>query len=195
MSYTAGVLSLVKRLVKGSKLTKAEMDQNLSDVEEAVNDRYTKGAMDTALGGKADSSHTHAWSAISGKPSTFTPASHTHPQAEVTNLISDLTTLDTAIGLRMQFYVFDVNADYNEIPKFGHNVILVDCTGGDVVVTLEAATTKRQVTVIKTDSSINIVTVDANTGRTIEGNSTEDITTQYGKLKLVYDGVNTFYKL
>lgn len=31
-----------------------------------------------------------AWADITGKPSTFTPSSHTHPQSDITNLVTDL---------------------------------------------------------------------------------------------------------
>lgn len=32
----------------------------------------------------AAATHTHAWSAITGKPSTFTPSAHTHAASEIT---------------------------------------------------------------------------------------------------------------
>ena len=37
--------------------------------------RILKGMID----GKSDSGHTHSWGVITGKPTTFAPASHTHP--------------------------------------------------------------------------------------------------------------------
>lgn len=40
--------------------------------------------------GAAASSHSHAWSAITGKPSTFTPSSHNHTIDNITNLQSAL---------------------------------------------------------------------------------------------------------
>lgn len=43
----------------------------------------TATAARTALGAAA-SSHTHPWSQITGKPSTFSPSDHTHPWSEVT---------------------------------------------------------------------------------------------------------------
>ena len=39
---------------------------------------YTESEMDTKLAGKSDTGHSHAWSAITGKPSTFAPSAHTH---------------------------------------------------------------------------------------------------------------------
>ena len=41
--------------------------------------------------------HVHTWSSITEKPTTFTPAAHTHVKADVTDLVSDLTSLDTRL--------------------------------------------------------------------------------------------------
>lgn len=41
---------------------------------------YLKSAVDSALAGKSDTSHTHAWTAITGKPTTFAPSAHDHAQ-------------------------------------------------------------------------------------------------------------------
>lgn len=38
------------------------------------------------------SSHTHPWSEVTDKPSTFTPSSHTHTTAEITNFPSWITS-------------------------------------------------------------------------------------------------------
>ena len=38
----------------------------------------------TALAGKSDTSHTHAYSSLTSIPSTFAPSAHTHPWADVT---------------------------------------------------------------------------------------------------------------
>jgi len=40
--------------------------------------------LDTALAGKSDISHTHAYSSLTSIPSTFVPSAHTHPWADVT---------------------------------------------------------------------------------------------------------------
>ncbi len=39
---------------------------------------YTKTETESLLNGKSDTDHTHIYSNITGKPSTFTPSSHTH---------------------------------------------------------------------------------------------------------------------
>lgn len=39
---------------------------------------YTESEMDTKLAGKSNTGHSHAWSAITDKPSTFAPSAHNH---------------------------------------------------------------------------------------------------------------------
>ena len=42
--------------------------------------------LQTALDGKAASTHTHTWAEVTGKPTTFTPSAHTHAIADTTGL-------------------------------------------------------------------------------------------------------------
>jgi hypothetical protein len=42
---------------------------------------------------------TPEWTAVANKPSTFTPSAHTHPQSQVTNLVSDLASKALATDL------------------------------------------------------------------------------------------------
>jgi hypothetical protein len=52
--------------------------------------------LDTALSGKAATSHTHAWADItSGVPTTFTPSAHTHAAADVTSGTFDSARIPT----------------------------------------------------------------------------------------------------
>lgn len=53
-------------------------------------------ATQTALDGKANTSHTHLWADITDKPTTFAPSAHTHAIADVTNL---QTSLDAKASL------------------------------------------------------------------------------------------------
>ena len=42
--------------------------------------------------------HVHDWNTqISNKPTTFTPAAHTHPQSDITNLTADLAAIDVRL--------------------------------------------------------------------------------------------------
>lgn len=60
-------------------------------------------------------------------------------------------------------------------------VLLVDATGGNVVINLQAlaGVTGRKITVKKVDSSANTVTIDASLAETIDGALTEVLTAQY----------------
>ena len=61
---------------KNSDITKAEIEAKLiGSVTSHNHDSmyYTETEMDELLAGKSDTDHSHAWSAITGKPSTFAP--------------------------------------------------------------------------------------------------------------------------
>lgn len=79
----------------------------------AAGDAATKNYVDTGLGTKAATTHTHLWADVTDKPTTFTPTAHTHTQAEVSGLdtalagkaaashthtTAQVTGLDTALG-------------------------------------------------------------------------------------------------
>lgn len=55
-------------------------------LKQQVETKANKTDLTNGLNGKANSSHAHAWGEITGKPSTFTPASHTHTMANITDL-------------------------------------------------------------------------------------------------------------
>lgn len=46
--------------------------------------------MATQLTGKAASSHTHDWTTITGKPTSFQPIAHGHAESDITGLVADL---------------------------------------------------------------------------------------------------------
>ena len=72
---------LVKRLAKGSPITAQEHDNNLVLIEGAV-------------GSAAQSAE---WGSVSGKPSTFPPATHGHAISDVTGLQAELDPIGTAL--------------------------------------------------------------------------------------------------
>lgn len=58
---------------------------------------YTETEVNNLLAGKSGTSHSHAWSAITGKPDTFTPSNHNHDgryytETEVNNLLTSFIT-------------------------------------------------------------------------------------------------------
>ena len=58
---------------------------NTSDANKPIS-----SAVEAALNNKSDASHTHSWGQITGKPTTFTPSSHSHSGADITSgTISD----------------------------------------------------------------------------------------------------------
>lgn len=71
-------------------------------------------------------------------------------------------------------------------------VILADTSGGAWTLTLYAASSNggRRLTVIKTTSDTNALTIDGNASETINGNTTTTVNTQYETLVLYCDGSN-----
>ena len=55
------------------------------DMLKSVYDTNDNGIVDVAA-----SANAVEWANVSTKPSTFTPSTHTHPQSDITNLVSDL---------------------------------------------------------------------------------------------------------
>jgi hypothetical protein len=72
------------------------------------------------------------------------------------------------------------------------DVVLVDASGGARTVNLPTAVgnTGATITVKKTDSSGNAVTVDPNGSQTVDGASTHALSSQYAKVTVVSDGAN-----
>jgi hypothetical protein len=73
-------------------------------------------------------------------------------------------------------------------------VLLVNATSGPITVNLLPAVNRsgKQITIIKTDASVNAVTIDPNASETINGAATNSLASQYDKVKLVCDGSNWF---
>jgi hypothetical protein len=70
---------------------------------------------------------------------------------------------------------------------------LVDASGGMTIRVLPAASSLPvglQVTFKKIDASSNTVVVDAQTGNTIDGQSSVNLTSQYEVLRIINDGSN-----
>jgi len=75
-----------------------------------------------------------------------------------------------------------------------HHVVLVNASDGSRTITLPDATTcaGRQYIIKKIDSSSNTVTVSPQSGQTIDGQSSVNITAQYGIVRVVSDGSNWY---
>jgi hypothetical protein len=72
------------------------------------------------------------------------------------------------------------------------STIVCDASGAAFTVTLPAAAsfTGKHYYIIKTDTSLNAVTIDGNASETINGATTTTINTQYECIKIVCDGSN-----
>lgn len=78
-----------------------------------------------------------------------------------------------------------------------HQVVLDNSGGAANTITLPAANaqTGLHIIVVKTDSSVNVVTVAAAGADTIEGAASVSLTTQYKKVHLMSDGISKWYDL
>lgn len=72
------------------------------------------------------------------------------------------------------------------------DVILCSASGGAFTITLYAASgnSGRRLTIKKTDSSNNAITIDGNASETIDGTTTKTIASQYTSLTILCDGSN-----
>jgi len=62
----------------------------------AATDAANKGYVDAQIDTRAAASHSHTWSSITDKPSTFAPSQHTHDWSEVTGKPSGLTSASSS---------------------------------------------------------------------------------------------------
>lgn len=71
--------------------------------------------------------------------------------------------------------------------------VLADTTAGSFSVTLpSAATANQEITIKKTDSSANTVTIQANGSETIDGSNTQSLIVQWQSLTMVSNGTSWF---
>lgn len=89
--------------------------------------------------------------------------------------------------------VLSKTANYTVSTNDGDNVqINTSASGGAVTITFYAASgnTGKIITVKKTDSSANAVTLDGNASETLDGATTATLTAQYDSATFVCDGTN-----
>lgn len=88
--------------------------------------------------------------------------------------------------LRIKNTATDVTVDADQ-----YDLVLVDATSAAVTITLAAAATQssnRSITVKKTDSSGNAVTIDGNGAELIDGAATQSLASQYNFKTMASDG-------
>ena len=89
--------------------------------------------------------------------------------------------------------VLSKTANYTVSTNDGDNVqVNVNATSGAAIITFYAASgnTGKIITVKKTDSSANTVTLDGNASETLEGSLTVVLAAQYDSATFVCDGTN-----
>jgi hypothetical protein len=89
--------------------------------------------------------------------------------------------------------VLSKTANYTVSTNDGDNVqVNTSASGGAVTITFYAASgnTGKIITVKKTDSSANAVTLDGNASETLDGALTATLTAQYDSATFVCDGTN-----
>lgn len=146
--------------------------------------KAVKTYVDTGLGTKQDSDSD--LTAIAG----LSPSND-----DILQRKSGAWTNRTMAQLKADLWLTIVSKTYSDTPySVGatDEMILVNASGGAVTVNLPAAAsnTGRKLKIKKTDSSVNLVTIDGNSSETIDGDLTLDIVSQYDCYSLVCDGSN-----
>lgn len=87
-------------LVSGTNIKTINGNSLLGSGDVSISSSFTWGGalgtlsdqtdLQSALDAKSATSHTHTYASLTGIPSTFAPSSHTHPESEVTSLVTDL---------------------------------------------------------------------------------------------------------
>lgn len=122
---------------------------------------------------------------------------YVNDERKVSVYLDSVTTEDgirfaTAGSLECSKITATTTTPYTLAVEYG---LLVDATAGAKVVNLPAASSckGRQYLIKKTDNSANTVTVTRAGSDTIEGSNTAALTAQYDYVKLISDGVATWF--
>ena len=114
-------------------------------------------------------------------------------EASVSNIQLALTAAGIAlnqIGQPVSVATTTVTSDYTAVLE--DYLILADCTAGAVTITLPACADSEGTSFVvkKTDVSVNVVTVDADSSETIDGATTQALASQYDSVTIVCDGTS-----
>ena len=84
-----------------------------------------------------------------------------------------------------------VTKNTNYVITSNNDIVIGDCAGGNVQLTLPDVTTKSVITIAKKSNS-NTLTINCHASQTINGSSTKILTNEYDIVRLVSDGANTW---
>lgn len=114
------------------------------------------------------------------------------PSTDTDPPVAPIYTVDNANDASSQtLAVLSKAANYTVLTTDGDDVlILCDASAGSFTLSLYAAATTagKKVRIVKTDSSVNTVTIDPNGSETIFGQTTYVLMTQYEGISLMSDG-------
>jgi hypothetical protein len=137
----------INRIENADVYTKSEADAKLSTV-------YSKTETDTKLDSKSSVGHTHAYSDITGKPTSFPPSAHSHGISEISGLQSSLDNVNAQLS-----DIASIN-NYSVIPTFTNGQLTkVEEKDGSLVKLSSSLT-------YNTDGTVNTVTEVIN-GKTV----------------------------
>lgn len=106
---------------------------------------------------------------------------------------SSVFTIDNALASAQVWSTLSKSGDYTILETDRDKLVTVDASSAGVTITLVAAATAGagfRLSIKKTDSSANAVTVDGNSSETIDGAATYLLYNQYDAIDLVCDGSN-----
>lgn len=108
-------------------------------------------------------------------------------------LNSNMDTIDSELKIAVDTVHNSITSSYTLLISDRKKILLCDATSGAITISLLAAATAGDgftLTVKKTDSSGNSVTLDGSGSETIDGALTYALSSQYGAITLICDGTN-----
>jgi hypothetical protein len=117
-------------------------------------------------------------------------ADPTHPFAVA--LKEFFLEIDETVGGNQELATRDVKAVTGDTTAAPQDVILADASSQSITVTLPTPTEGYSVTVKRTDSSSNAVSIAPSGSETVEGSSSEALEYQFEAITVVSDGTDWF---
>jgi hypothetical protein len=152
----------------------------------------TEGRVSDLETGKSDVGHTHNDGEldISGTSTNYTTTGNTIGE-HIVGIDEEIGNIYTALSAGSAPYVTTISSTVTITETSGDNIYKVDCTSGNITITLPTAVSNTaKYTFEKIDSSANTLTVDADGTETINGVTTKVIGVRYKSFTIVSDNSN-----